>query len=104
MLTDKAREDIVIGLVGNKLDLEAKRAVTKAQGEEKAKAYGAIFLEVSAKTGENVKEIFKDLTKHLTNDEYQQQEHMGHGHDADIQLDHKNAVDPTLPQKKKKCC
>ncbi len=45
-------------LIGNKSDLEHKRAVTTEEGETFAKENGLIFLETSAKTATNVEEVF----------------------------------------------
>jgi GTPase SAR1 family protein len=50
--------NMTILLVGNKSDLEHKRAVTKEEGEQFARAHGLIFLETSAKTAVNVEEAF----------------------------------------------
>ena len=44
-------------VVGNKCDLEEKREVTREEGEMMAASIGATFLEVSAKTGENINEV-----------------------------------------------
>ena len=51
-------EDIILGLIGNKLDLEGREVSTK-DGFKKAESIGAMFQECSAKTGENIKEFFK---------------------------------------------
>eukprot|EP01034_Spumella_vulgaris_P033003 gene33003-40734_t len=45
-------------LVGNKKDLEHKRAVSIQEGELFAKANGLLFMEASAKTGDGVEEAF----------------------------------------------
>ena len=50
-----------IFLVGNKMDLEEKRKITREQGNEFAKKNGLLFIECSAKTGENVNYIFNKL-------------------------------------------
>jgi len=50
--------NIVIMLIGNKCDLEEKRAVSREEGEQFAKQHGLFFLEASAKTDENVDEAF----------------------------------------------
>lgn len=44
-------------LIGNKSDLEAKRAVSYEEGEAFAKAHGLFFMETSAKTSANVEEV-----------------------------------------------
>ena len=50
-------------LVGNKCDLEEKRAVTTQQGQELARQYDINFLETSAKQIKNIEELFLNLTK-----------------------------------------
>ena len=54
-------EEVAILIVGNKKDLEEKRQVKSREGEEFAKKYGADFIEVSSKTGENIEEAFKRI-------------------------------------------
>ena len=51
-------KDILICLVGNKTDLEDKRVVSKEEGEKFAEDNGLIFFETSAKTGQNIEEMF----------------------------------------------
>ena len=62
-LTEKSTTSSVILLIGNKADLELERQVTAVQGAQKAKDCGAIFMEVSAKTGDGIKEIFSVAAK-----------------------------------------
>jgi len=57
--------DVIIVLVGNKTDLNDKREVTTAQGEEEAKKNGLMFIETSAKAGHNVKTLFKRIAQAL---------------------------------------
>src|SRR3954453_18751809 len=57
--------DVIILLVGNKTDLNDKREVTTAQGEEEAKKNGLMFIETSAKVGHNVKALFKRIAQAL---------------------------------------
>jgi Ras-related protein Rab-6A len=52
-------------LVGNKTDLNDKREVTTAQGEEEAKKNNLMFIETSAKVGHNVKNLFKRIAQAL---------------------------------------
>ena len=49
---------IIFILVGNKYDLNETRKVSEIQGKTLALEYGMEFLEVSAKTGYNIDEIF----------------------------------------------
>ena len=57
-----SNDDIIIYLLGNKIDLNANRIISKKSGLEKAKKMGMDkFAEVSAKTKENLMEIFKEF-------------------------------------------
>ena len=51
-------DECILVLVGNKKDLENKRAVTIKEGEDFAKEKGFIFSEVSSKTGEGINDLF----------------------------------------------
>lgn len=54
-------EDCLIVLVGNKTDLQERREVGRDEAERKALEYGAMFVEVSAKLGSNVKSLFRKI-------------------------------------------
>lgn len=64
-LQRQASQDIVIALAGNKLDLESERKVSTESAELLAREEGLLFFEVSAKTGEGIKDIFKEIAKKL---------------------------------------
>ncbi|KRH34657.1 hypothetical protein GLYMA_10G197400v4 [Glycine max] len=49
-------------LVGNKVDKDSERAVSKEEGMALAQQHRCLFLECSAKTRENVQQCFNDLT------------------------------------------
>ena len=51
-------DEVIFCLVGNKIDLEEQRQVTKEEGEKYAKDNNIIFQEVSAKTGDNISDLF----------------------------------------------
>ncbi len=57
--------EVIIVLVGNKTDLNEKREVTSAQGEEEARKNNLMFIETSAKVGHNVKALFKRIAQAL---------------------------------------
>ena len=57
---DLKREDAIFVLVGNKTDLEDNRVVQVKEAEEFANEKGFLFQEVSAKTGENVEDLFNN--------------------------------------------
>jgi len=60
--------DVVIILVGNKTDLD-RRQVSTEEGEEKARESGVSFIETSAKSGSNIKQLFRDLASKLPSQE-----------------------------------
>ena len=57
--------DFPMILLGNKLDLEEKRKVSKEEGEKLANEYDIYFLETSNKDGTNVNEAVIDLVKKI---------------------------------------
>jgi Ras-related protein Rab-5C len=60
-LQRQANPNIVIALVGNKLDLQGSREVEAQHAKSYAEEEKLLFLEASAKTGENVVEIFTEV-------------------------------------------
>ncbi|XWS59604.1 hypothetical protein CRYUN_Cryun08bG0136400 [Craigia yunnanensis] len=54
-------QDCVKMLVGNKVDRDSERAVSREEGIALAKELGCMFLECSAKTRENVEQCFEEL-------------------------------------------
>ncbi|CBY19305.1 unnamed protein product [Oikopleura dioica] len=57
--------DVIIMLVGNKTDLSDKRQVSVDEGERKAAELKVMFIETSAKTGYNVKQLFRRVAAAL---------------------------------------
>jgi len=57
--------NIVIALAGNKSDLAAKRAVESSDAQAYATENSILFMETSAKTAQNVNELFTDIAKKL---------------------------------------
>ncbi|KAJ3682546.1 hypothetical protein LUZ60_015119 [Juncus effusus] len=56
-----SNKDCIKMLVGNKLDKESEREVTREEGLKFAEESGSLFLECSAKTRTNVEKCFEDL-------------------------------------------
>ncbi|KAG4983939.1 hypothetical protein JHK87_028688 [Glycine soja] len=58
--------DIVMALVGNKADLLEKREVAVQDGTDYAEKNGMFFIETSAKTADNINELFEDIVDYAT--------------------------------------
>ncbi|KAL0323294.1 UNVERIFIED_CONTAM: Ras-related protein RABC1 [Sesamum angustifolium] len=54
-------QDCIKMLVGNKVDKEGERVVSKKEGIDFAREYGCLFIECSAKTRVNVEQCFEEL-------------------------------------------
>ena len=97
--------DILICLVGNKIDLENKRVVSKDEGQKFAEDNGLLFFETSAQDGTNIEKMFTEATTNIVN----------RVESGKIQLDTQNTgikigkypnkeVEQALEKKKKGCC
>ena len=63
-MNEKAPANIVITLVGNKIDLESRQVRTE-EAEEFAKSLGLRYFEVSAKSNQGIDEMFTEVAKAL---------------------------------------
>jgi GTPase SAR1 family protein len=68
-INEHAPKDVVRVLAGNKLDLGTERVVQFREGQALANKHDIPFMEVSAKTGENVPDLFLRIAEQLV-DEY----------------------------------
>ena len=106
--TKQTPKTILLLLIGNKNDLNDKREVQYEGGEEFAKKKNMIFLETSAKTGNNINTIFEksveQIDKNIKNNKYDlENENCG------IRQGIKTSSfvitkEKTIKKKKKKCC
>merc|ERR1712228_622655 len=65
--------DTLIALAGNKSDLDATRVIERETAKAYAETMGILYMETSAKSGQNVNELFHEiamrLPKHSKNDD-----------------------------------
>ena len=64
-LKNNAPDDILIVLVGNKIDLNLNRKIKLSVASKYAEDNGLIYLETSAKSAYNVEEIFSTIARIL---------------------------------------
>ena len=60
-LTNININEVIVCIVGNKIDLTEKREVTNEEGQKFGEEHDFIFQEVSAKTGDGFSELFYNL-------------------------------------------
>ena len=72
MLKDK-RQNPDFMLVGNKCDKQYEREVSREEGAALARSFGCQFLETSAKTAQNVEQLFMNLVRLLRSTKQQEQ-------------------------------
>ena len=91
---ERKGDDFPLLLLGNKIDKEDKRVISKEQGEDLAEEYNIDFFEISNKNGTNIEEaVFTFLKKIL--------EYISH---AERKLNNSIISSKDLNYKKKKCC
>jgi len=64
-LKANVQEDIILCIVGNKIDLETSRKITTEQGEQYAQSIGAQYYEASARLNQGIDTMFTDVAKKL---------------------------------------
>ncbi|OQV20838.1 Ras-related protein Rab-10 [Hypsibius exemplaris] len=62
-IEEHANEDVEKMLLGNKCDMEDRRAISRERGEDIARQHGIRFLETSAKANINVERAFYELSE-----------------------------------------
>jgi small GTP-binding protein len=62
-------ENVLLTVCGNKADLHQERTVSEADARAYAESIGAVYMEVSAKTGENVTAVFESIAVRVSQEE-----------------------------------
>ena len=104
-LKSQANEDVRIFLVGNKADLEDDRKVTKEEGEKyKLDQHLDLFMETSAKTGQNARNVLIEAAKILYNDYLKFDENSGNNVPTPKKKGTELIAKPAKKEKKGGCC
>ena len=110
-IREETKDDIIIFLVGNKIDLNDKRVISINDAKKLAENYNIKYYETSAKTGNGIDILFNDLITHIyetnskniiKNDNVQKKKGI-FGIFKFNQNKKKNDKD-NIKNKKKKCC
>lgn len=67
IITEVAFQNIVLILVGNKVDLDDSREISLDEGMNLAKQLGIYYMETSAKTNENIDDVFEWIALQIIN-------------------------------------
>ena len=104
-LKSQANEDVRIFLVGNKADLEEDRKVSKEEGEKyKLDQHLDLFMETSAKTGQNARNVLIEAAKILYNDYLKFDENSGNNVPTPKKKGTELIAKPAKKEKKGGCC
>ena len=101
-LTNININEVIICIVGNKIDLNEKREVSNEEGQKYAQEHDFIFQEVSAKTGEGFSELFYKSLFEKIRTKFRPSGQQPAAEINDIKF---NIVqDEKLTRRKRKCC
>ncbi len=101
---DMCYKDILICLIGNKIDLEEKREVSYEEGKNFAEENNLLFFETSAKDGNNIQEIFLESATLLV-DKIENREIKLEESDNGIKINNSYEDEDMVKLKnKKRCC
>ena len=103
---DMCYKDLLVCLIGNKIDLEDKRQVSYEDGKKFAEENDMLFFETSAKEGNNIQEIFSESVSILV-DKIEKKEIKLETSNTGIKIDNSEDDDKEYVIKlknKSKCC
>ncbi len=91
--------------MGNKADLEEERKVTREEGEKYKLDYNLdLFMETSAKTGQNARNVLIEAAKILYNDYLKLAENLNKVEEPKKKIKGKELLVQPKKQEKGKCC
>ena len=64
-IREETSQNVVIYLIGNKIDMKEERKVSSEEGKKLADELGLPFMETSAKEGININEVFDDIVERV---------------------------------------
>jgi len=107
-LREKSDKNVYMILVGNKIDLEENRKISKEEGKILADKLKMGFFEVSAKNGTGIEDLFKNLIDNVYEKNNREFKSMA---SIEIEMEDANKIN-LIPKndnnanikKKKKCC
>ena len=104
-LKSQANPDIRVFLVGNKADLEEDRKVSKEEGEKyKEDQHLDLFMETSAKTGQNARNVLVEAAKILYQDYLKLEENNKDNNNGPNKSDGQKLIKKKEKKDKKGCC
>ena len=104
-LKNQSNPNVRVFLVGNKSDLEQERTVSKEEAEKfKEEKKLDVFMETSAKTGENARNVMLEAAKILYKDYLKAKQNMGEGETLDDDKGEKLERKKPKNNNGKKCC
>ena len=104
-LKSQANPDVRIFLVGNKADLEEDRKVTREEGEKyKEDQHLDLFMEASAKTGHNARNVLVEAAKILYRDYLYFDENNKNEKDDNLKIKKPDPLIRKDKKDKKTCC
>lgn len=102
-LEKHAERDCIICIIGNKSDLENKRAVDRNRAAYFARSVGALYFETSAKTNEGITETFQLVARQLIN-LYHRRGSFVSSVSSSTRSQSQVILEPEQRQRKKGCC
>lgn len=106
-IEESKTEDLIIYLVGNKIDEEENRKIKEEEGKETGTKYKLRFFEASAKNNKGIEELFIELVKEIINKRNNEKNEEENNEEDESKEEIKDVNEELIEnkeKKKKKCC